>query len=309
MSLDMDALVERRRLSRKVFWWRLVAVLAVLALCLGLFYRLDPGNLLERNRAHVARIEINGVIAQNAYWAEQLEKVARNDQARALIVQINSPGGSTYGGEALFAAIRGVAAEKPVVAVIGTLGASAGYMAAVAADHVVARETSLTGSIGVLFQTAEFSKLLEKIGVGAESIASGALKDEPSPIKPLSPAGREQIRRMVQETHDWFVGLVAERRKLDRAEVAKLADGRVYSGRAALTLGLIDGLGAEAEARDWLAAAHGIPRNLPVREISATPPTSLMADLLGSMASGLFGKTLLAERLRLDGLVSVWHPD
>lgn len=309
MSLDLDALLERRHLSRKVFWWRLLAVLALLALGLGLFYRLDPGNLLERNRAHVARIEINGVIAQNAYWAEQLAKVAEDDNAQALIVMINSPGGSTYGGEALYASLRAVAGEKPVVAVIGTLGASAGYMAAVAADHVVARETSLTGSIGVLFQTAEFSKLLEKIGVGAESIASGALKDEPSPIKPLSPAGREQIRRMVQETHDWFVALVAERRKLDRATVARLADGRVYSGRSALTLGLIDGLGAEAEARDWLASAHGISRALPVREISSVPPSSALAEMLGSTAAGLFGKTLLAERLRLDGLVSVWHPD
>jgi protease-4 len=309
MSLDIDALLERRRLSRKVFWWRLIAVAALLAIGLGMFYRLDPGNLLVRNQAHVARLEITGVIAQNAYWAEQLEKVAKDERAQALIVQINSPGGSTYGGEALFSAIRDVAKVKPVVAVIGTLGASAGYMAAVAADHVVARETSLTGSIGVLFQTAEFSKLLEKIGVGAESIASGALKDEPSPIKPLSSAGREQIRRMVLETHEWFVGLVAERRKLDRAVVARLADGRVYSGRSALTFGLIDRLGAEPEARQWLAATHGIPLNLPVREVASEPPASMMAELLGSAASGLFGKTLLTERLRLDGLVSVWHPD
>lgn len=307
MSLDIDALLERKRLARRVFWWRLTAVLALLALGLGALWRIDPGHLLQSRQVHVARLEIAGVIMQNPWLVEQLEQAAEDPRIKALIVLINSPGGSTYGGEELYANLRKVAEVKPVVAVIGTLGASAGYMTAVAADHVLARETSLTGSIGVLFQTAEFSKLMEKVGVSAESIASGALKDEPSPIKPLSPAGREQIRRMVQETHEWFVDLVAARRHLDRAEVAKLADGRVYSGRAALQLGLIDGLGAEAEAREWLAKQHGISPQLPVRELPAEPPRSAMSDLLGQSALAFFGKTLIGERLKLDGLVSVWH--
>jgi len=309
MSFDIDALMERQRLVRRVFWWRLTAVAALLAVVLGLLYRLDPGHLLQSRQAHVARLEISGVIMQNDWLTEQIDKAARDDRIKALIVSINSPGGSTYGGEALYVGLRKVAEVKPVVAVIGTLGASAGYMTAIAADHVLARETSLTGSIGVLFQTAEFSKLLEKIGVGAESIASGALKDEPSPVKPLSDAGRQQIRRMVMETHEWFVDLVATRRKLDRAVAARLADGRVYSGRAALNLGLIDALGAEPEARSWLASARGIPADLPLHDLPAEPPTSAMADLLGSTTRSLFGKTLFSERLKLDGLVSVWHAD
>lgn len=309
MTLDTDALLERRRLSRSRSWWRALAVIALLALGLWGLWAVDPGHVISSRQVHVARIDISGVIMENDWWQDRLAEAAEDERVRALIVRINSPGGSTYGGEALYAALRKVAAEKPVVAVIGTLGASAGYMAAVAADRVYARETSLTGSIGVLFQTAEFSKLLEKVGVGAESIASGALKDEPSPIKPLSPAGREQIRRMVTETHEWFVSLVAERRALPREAVAKLADGRVYSGRTARELGLVDGLGGEAEALAWLRAEHRIPASLPVRDIPAEPPASAFADMLGSTARGLLGKTLIGERLRLDGLVSVWHPD
>jgi len=309
MSLDIDALLERKRLARRVFWWRLTAVLALLLLGLGVLWRIDPGHLLQSRQVHVARLDIVGVITQNPWLVEQLEQAAEDPRTKALMVVINSPGGSTYGGEELYTSLRKVAAVKPVVAVIGTLGASAGYMTAVAADHVLARETSLTGSIGVLFQTAEFSKLMEKVGVSAESIASGPLKDEPSPIKPLSPAGREQIRNMVLETHAWFVDLVASRRHLDRAEVAKLADGRVYSGRAALQLGLIDGLGAEAEARDWLTRERGISPDLPIRDLPAEPPASAMSELLGKSALSFFGKTLIGERLRLDGLVSVWHAD
>ncbi|HLT79364.1 MAG TPA: signal peptide peptidase SppA [Ferrovibrio sp.] len=309
MSFDTDAWLERRRLARRLNWWRSLAVLAVVALFLGALYWIDPGNVIQRRQDHVARFEIEGIITQNDWWMEKLQEIEEDDRARALIVYINSPGGSTYGGEALFTALRRVAEKKPTVAVIGTLGASAGYMAAIAADRVFARETSLTGSIGVLFQTAEFSQLLAKLGIGAESIASGELKDEPSPIKPLSPAGREQIRRMVMETHEWFVNLVAERRQMPREKVAELADGRVYSGRLAAENGLIDALGGVEEARRWLAQSHGIPSELPLRDVPPEPPRDGWEALAGRAASMVFGKSLLPERLKLDGLVSVWHPE
>ncbi|WP_341910320.1 signal peptide peptidase SppA [Ferrovibrio terrae] len=309
MSTDTDAWLERRALARRVTRWRVIAVLALLILTLAVLYRLDPGNLLARHQTHVARLEISGVIAENDWWLEKLEEAAEDDRVRAVILHINSPGGSTYGGEALFQAVRKVAAEKPVVSVIGTLGASAGYMVAIAGDHVLARETSLTGSIGVLFQTAEFSKLMEKVGVSAETITSGALKAEPNPTRPMSPAGRAQIQGMVNETHDWFVSLVANRRALPREEVAKLADGRVYSGRAALQSKLIDGLGGLTEARSWLAESRGIPVALPLRDIPPDPPAGMLDGLGSRTFATLFGKSLFSERLRLDGLVSLWHPE
>ena len=202
-----------------------------------------------------------------------------------------------------------MAERKPVVAVIGTLGASAGYMTAIAADRIYARESSLTGSIGVLFETAEFSALLAKLGVSAESIASGPLKDQPSPVKPLSPEGRAQIRRLVMETYDWFVRLVAERRQMPRERVVALADGRVYTGRAAVENGLIDALGGVEDARDWLAEKKGIPADLPLRDIPPEPPREGWEGLTGRAFAALFGKSLLTERLKLDGLVSLWHPE
>lgn len=306
---DTDAWLERRKLSRRLSWWRFIAIVAVVVVALGALYRLDPGNVIRGHQVHVARLEISGVIAENDWWMEKLEEAAADDRVRALVLQINSPGGSTYGGEALFQAIRKVAEKKPVVAVIGTLGASAGYMIAIAGDHVLARETSLTGSIGVLFQTAEFSKLMEKVGVSAETITSGALKAEPNPTKPMSPAGRAQIQSMVNETHGWFVGLVADRRKLPVDKVRQLADGRVYSGRAALDAGLIDGLGGLAEARDWLTDQRGIPADLPLRDIPPDPPVGLLEGMAGRTFASLVGKSLFGERLKLDGLTSVWHPE
>lgn len=309
MTNDTDAWLERRRLARRLNWWRLVAVLAVVVAALGALYWGDPGNVIRRHQAHVARLEINGVIAENDWWMEKLHEAATDDRVKALIIHINSPGGSTYGGEALFQAIRKVSERKPVVSVIGTLGASAGYMIAVAGDQVLARETSLTGSIGVLFQTAEFSKLMEKIGVSAETIVSGPLKAEPNPTRPMSPEGRAQIQRMVQETHVWFVNLVAERRNLPSETVARLADGRVYSGRAALENRLIDGLGGLAEARDWLARNRGIAAELPLHDIPSEPPTGWLDGVGSRTFASLIGKSLFSERLKLDGLVSLWHPE
>jgi protease-4 len=309
MSMETDAWLERRMLARRATRWRIIAVLALLMLALIGLYRLDPGNLLAHRQAHVARLEISGVIAENDWWLEKLEEAGEDDRVRAVILSINSPGGSTYGGEALFQAVRRLAEHKPVVSVIGTLGASAGYMVAIAGDRVLARETSLTGSIGVLFQTAEFSKLMEKVGVSSETITSGPLKAEPNPTRPMSPAGRAQIQSMVNETHAWFVDLVAGRRGLPREEVAKLADGRVYSGRAALENRLIDGLGGLAEARDWLAASRGISADLPLRDIPPEPPAGLLDGLGSRTFAAIFGKSLFSERLKLDGLVSLWHPD
>lgn len=309
MSFDTDAWLERRKLARRLNWWRFLAVIALLAGGLGLFYWVDPGNVIQARQDHVARLEIAGVITENEWWMQQLQDAAEDDRTKALVIYVNSPGGSTFGGEALYVGIRRVAEKKPVVAVIGTLGASAGYMTAVAADRVFARETSLTGSIGVLFQTAEFSQLMEKLGVSAESIASGPLKDQPSPIKPLSEAGRTQLQRMVMETYDWFVDLVAERRRMPRGKVVELADGRVYSGRAAVDNGLIDALGGLAEARAWLAASHGIPADLPLQDLPPEPPADSWSGLTGRAFSALFGKSLFPERLRLDGLVSLWHPE
>lgn len=309
MSFDTDAWLERRKLARRANFWRFVAVLAVAAGVIGLMYWIDPGNVIERRQDHVARLEIEGIITENEWWLEKLKEVEEDDRAKALILYVNSPGGSTYGGETLFKAVRNVAERKPVAAVIGTLGASAGYMTAIAADRVYARETSLTGSIGVLFQTAEFSGLMDKLGIGAESIASGPLKDEPSPIKPLSPEGRAQIRRMVMETHAWFVDLVAERRQMPRDKVAALADGRVYSGRAAVDNGLIDSLGGVEDVRGWFSEKYGISADLPLRDIPAEPPRDAWDDLGSRAVSALFGKSLIPERLKLDGLISLWHPE
>ncbi len=300
--LDADALLERRRLKRRLILWRALFVVAVLGMVLVAVEGTDSDGMFAGDR--IARLEVNGVIAEDPGLDRALANLAKDDHVKAVIVRINSPGGTTFGGETLYTGLRRVAQHKPVVAVIGTLGASAGYLIALAGDRIFARETSLTGSIGVILQTAEFSKLMEKLGVSAESITSGPLKDQPSPFRKLSPEGRQSLQQTIDGTYSWFVSLVSDRRKLPREAVLQVADGRVLTGRAALDDKLIDELGGETEALAWLASARGIDAHLPVRRVKVEDASGWLGE-----ASSSIRKIVLSERLTLDGLVSLWHPD
>lgn len=251
------------------------------------------------------RLSVMDIITTDPDLEKGLADIAQDDDVHALIVRINSPGGTAAGGEALYYALRGVAQKKPVVAVMDETAASAAYMAALGADYIVARKSSITGSIGVIFQSADISGLLEKLGVKPEAVRSGALKARPNPLEPMSAAVRAATERVVMDIHDLFVGLVADRRGLDLATVRGFADGRVFTGREAQGLGLVDALGGEGEAQDWLKAAHGVTPDLPIRDFDPHEEAFGLSHFFGSMLE----KVLFSESLRLDGLLSLWHPE
>lgn len=299
MSLASDEIVDRRRLRRSLIVWRTAA--AVLAIAIAAFV---IGEYSGRGD-YVARLQISGVITRDAALTATIRKIAKDNNARAVLVDINSPGGTVVGGEELFLELRALADRKPVAALIGTLGTSAAYMAALGTDRIFSRQGSMTGSIGVILQTTEISGLLESLGITTESVKSGPLKAVPSPFEPMSPEGREATRAVIMDVFDMFVDLVAERRSLGREEALRLADGRVYTGRQAVGLGLVDEIGGDKEARAWLATERGISLKLPVRDLD--PPREFSP--WRSLVSLVSQKTVFSETLTLDGLVSLWHPE
>jgi protease-4 len=303
MSLETDLILDRRRLKRRLVFWRSFAVLAVLAAIL-VGVRNGGWGL---GGAHVARLSITGVITEDRKLTRAVEKLADDPQVKALIVSINSPGGSVAGGESLYRAIGHVAAKKPVTAVMGGLAASAGYMVALPAQRIYAREATLTGSIGVLLETGEVSGLLGKLGISAEAITSGPLKDQPSFTRPLTPQGRDVLHGLVMDMYDQFVAMVAAGRHMDPERVRQLADGRAYSGRQALPLGLIDELGGEREARAWLAANRSVPTSLGVEDVTTAGLAG--RTLASSLATvlGEFWKILLSQSVTLDGAWALWQ--
>ncbi|MBB1249225.1 signal peptide peptidase SppA [Rhizobium sp. G21] len=318
--MDASQILERRSLRRKLGRWRIFAFLFfAVALAIGWSAWMQEDGSAPTSRDHIARVSIGGVIMDDQELVERLDGIAGNDAVKGLIVSLNSPGGTTYGGEVIYKAIRRVAVKKPVVTDIRTLAASAAYMIAVGGDHIVAGETSLTGSIGVIFQYGQFKPLLDKLGVSWEEIKSAPLKAEPSPFHTPPPESLQAIRGTVMDSFDWFVTLVSERRKLSRQEALKLADGRIFTGRQAKEVKLVDALGGEAEIRDYFEAKK-VAADLPIVEWTAKKETSLFG--VGALARQMLGMVgldwaldlksfgkLSNDKMLLDGLVSVWQFD
>ncbi|MGG5822406.1 signal peptide peptidase SppA [Falsiroseomonas sp. HW251] len=305
MPLDADLLLDRRKLKRRLSLWRGLAVLAVAVLVLlAVPFRDQARGLLPGGGDHVARLTLGGIIGEDRKLLERLDQIGRDRHVRAVIVAIDSPGGTVSGGESLHAALRRVADRKPVVATMGGTAASAGYMVSLPAQRIFARESTVTGSIGVILQTVDASELLARLGVRGDALASGIFKDQPNPFHPLSEPAREQLMRVIRDLHDQFVSMVAEGRRMPPERARELADGRVWTGREALGLGLVDQIGGEAEARAWLAENRSVSADLPVRDIEMR---SLTERTLRSVFQGAL-EVVFEQWLGVDRVRALWQP-
>jgi protease-4 len=287
--------------------WRILAFVAMGIAVLAIIGRFAlPGQ--EGVGDHIARVRIDGVITTDPVRLHVLESLAEDDDVKAVVVAINSPGGSTAGGEELYEALLALSEEKPVVAVIHELGASAAYMTAIASDRIFARRLSIVGSIGVLYQHINAGKLLDTIGLDFDKVQTGPLKAEPDIDDPLAGPARESLQTLVNDSFEWFVDVVAERRGMDRATVLELADGRIVTGRMGLEAGLIDAIGSEKEAQAWLEDEKGIEPDLKI--LTHFPPpvgdVERILRFLGAEALSATGLTA-NNSIPLDGLVSLWQ--
>jgi protease-4 len=320
MSLDADAIVDRRRMRRKLTFWRVSALLIALVALVGLAVALVPSARLAVPGNYIARIKVQGLIRGNQDRVEALERLGRSS-ARAVIVHIDSPGGTTAGSEQLYDALRALQAKKPMVVVVDGLAASGAYIAALSCDHIIAQDTSLVGSIGVLFQYPNFTQILKTVGIQMEEIKSSPLKAAPNGFEPTSPEARAAIAAIVSDSYAWFKDLVKNRRNLNDAQLTAVADGRVFTGRQGMGLKLVDDLGNEKTALAWLEKEKKIPASTRVRDYSLEPRFSELSFLhvaawtfeavgLSAMAQRIeaWGAVQAVERLNLDGLLALWHP-
>ncbi len=265
MSLSADQFVDRINLKRKVVRWRSSALLLILLLVLlipSLQISKISDLLLMQKESKVARIYLSGIIDEDHARDAIINDLKDNDQVKALIIHINSPGGTLVGGETLYNSLRSLSDVKPVVSVMGNVAASGGYMAAIAADHIIAHAGTITGSIGVLLETMDLTELSSKIGVDMKSLKSGKFKDALSPFSKLNNESRSYLQDVIDNSYDYFVALVAERRGFNVEEARSKAEGKIYTGRQALENSLVDEIGGEKEALAWLKESHNIDAKL-----------------------------------------------
>lgn len=322
MSLDSDIIVDRRRIRRKLTFWRVMAALIAIAAIASFALIATPGARgTFASVGSIARVHIDGLIRSDSERTEALERL-ENSAAAAVIVHINSPGGTTAGSEQLYDSLTRLKAKKPLVVVVEGLAASGGYITAIASDHIVAQQSSLVGSIGVLFQYPNVSELLKTIGVKVEEVKSSPLKAAPNGFEPTSPEARAALDALVKDSYAWFKGMVKERRGMDDTQLEKVADGRVFTGRQAIDLKLIDQIGDEKTAVTWLVEHKGVKKGLPVRDYKLQPRFSDLTFLKTAAAVALealglssiahqIGQTGVAQavdRLGMDGMLALWQP-
>jgi protease-4 len=322
MSLDADLIVDRRRLRRKLTFWRVVAIGVVLIAVVATAVSVRNRFGVLGGRDYIARVTISGVIIGSPDRVQALDRLARSTAARAVIVHVDSPGGTTAGSEQLYDTLMQLKEKKPLVIVVDSMAASGGYITALAGDHIVAQQTSLVGSIGVLFQFPNVSDLLDKIGVKMEAIKSTPLKAAPDGYEPTSPEARAAINSIIQDSYAWFKGIVQDRRHLTDAELQVVDDGRVFTGHQGIDNKLVDEIGDERTAIAWLAKEKGIDAKLPVRPyelrsrfedlpfLHASALAALDAVGLGAVARRLdmLDGTGSVAGFNLDGLLALWHP-
>ena len=264
MSLDWQILEENKKKSFRKGLWRGIFISVTLV---TIFFFFSNFNNLSSNFPHIARISISGIIYDNIKLVETINNLSKNDNVKSVFVKINSPGGTVVGSESLYVAIDRLSHVKPVISLMGEVAASGGYIVALASNHILARQNTLTGSIGVIIEYQNFSELSNKIGISIDSIKSGKIKGGQNPLSPLDPLVKNNDQKLVDYSFDWFISLIKNNRNIDPNVIDLVSDGRTLTGGMAMDLGLIDGIGSEKEALEYLETNYPSIKGLKIIDI------------------------------------------
>lgn len=269
------------RKRHPVVFWALCLLALAMAAALGRLATVPgPGERL-------ALVAVRGPIldaAPTLAWIRQLEK---DERVRGVLLRVDSPGGGAAASQEIHAALERLARRVPIAVSMGATAASGGLMVSMAGTRIFANPSTVTGSIGVRMDIPQLQGLLDKVGVGQETMVTAPFKDAGSYLRPLTPENRAYFAHVLMDMHEQFVGIVAKGRHMEHAQAARLADGKIFTGQEAQSLGLVDAMGGEDAALDWLAEKTGVPAERPLLRRKEPTRTALLEWLAGALASAL----------------------
>ncbi len=245
-------------MSKEAKWFLgiigIILALSVLFIALGFFTLVilfkpeAPEEALDTGKDKVAVIELKGVILNSEDIVRQIKKYAKSSRVKTIVLYVDSPGGGVSASEEIFQELKKARQKKPVVVSMGSVAASGGYYVSLGGSKIVANPGTITGSIGVIAQFPNMKKLLDKIGIDFEIIKSGKFKDSGNPYRGLTKEEREYFQNVIDDVYEQFINYVVEERKLKKEDVLKIADGRIFTGKQAFSLGLVDTIGTLEDA-------------------------------------------------------------
>ena len=294
-----DLLLDREILLRQVKKWKWMFFLSLLILLLSLGGKKDfVGKGYKESKDIIAQVDIVGVIDRNNDLIDELKSLEEDKHVKALLLFIDSPGGTTYASEELYETIKKIKKTKPVVAVLGTVAASGGYLVALAADYIVARSMTITGSIGVISENIEVTELAQKLGIKLENYKSSPLKASPNFFEKTGEDVKQAEMEVINDSYDIFLKYFMESRKLKREQALELANGRIYIGKRAKDLNLIDSIGGSDEALKWLEKEKKIDKKIPLTIINWVKPKNFLEEMISHLNnSKMFNRSFSVKAL------------
>lgn len=300
-SSKSDHLIDRMQLASAVLKWRNLAIVTAILLAISLIANLNFDSA-SFGTPHIASIRIDTPIFDSQERKEILESIAENDKIEAVILHLNTPGGTMSGSEALYHQLQEIQQKKPLVIVMEGVAASGGYLISMAGEYIIARNSTLTGSIGVLMQTAEFTELANKLGISFVNLKTGEYKGTPSPFEKLTPAARRALDTTIADSFNYFIEIIVQGRKLPEKDIRALADGRIFTGRQALAHKLIDEIGDQENALNYLEKNYQISADLKVIDYKLYRPK----NIFNSSLEGWFGGHDHIKAQMAPGLKALW---
>ena len=281
-----------RKSFGRILLYFLLGLLILTGIFVSITYWMQVGSVSGEK---IALVEVLGVITDSRDVVDQISRYRRDPSIRGIIVRIDSPGGAVAPSQEIYKEVLKTRKEKKIIASLGSMAASGGYYIASSADYIIANPGTLTGSIGVIFATSNIEELIQKIGLKPQVIKSGKFKDAGSPVRPMTEEEKKLLQSVVDDVHQQFVEAIATGRNLPSAEIKRIADGRVFTGRRALELKLVDQLGSLEDSIQWIQLTLKL-KDRP-RIIQKKQQKSLLEFFLQGLASNSLTQSLTLSPL------------